>query len=91
MWEDPQQRMIQEQLDSMRDDEIMELQKKANKSQNDEERLRILMKEQEFSRQLQREHMVVQSGTSEVDSMSEEDFSNIPDRFVNFLEFFKLI
>ena len=87
MWEDPQQRMIQEQLDSMRDDEIMELQKKANKSQNDEERLRILMKEQEFSRQLQREHMVVQSGTSEVDSMSEEDFSNIPDRFVNLLKF----
>ena len=38
MWEDPQQRMIQEQLDSMRDDEIMELQKKANKSANDEER-----------------------------------------------------
>ena len=38
MWEDPQQRMIQEQLDSMRDDEIMELQKKPNKSANDEER-----------------------------------------------------
>ena len=37
------------------------------------------MKEQEFSRQLQRE--LVQSGTSEVDSMSEEDFSNIPDRW----------
>ena len=38
MWEDPQQRMIQEQLDSMRDDEIIELKNKPNKTPKDEER-----------------------------------------------------
>ena len=42
-------------------------------------RLKILISEQEFSRALQKEHMV-QSGTSEIESLSEEDFSNIPDR-----------
>jgi len=43
-------------------------------------RLKILISEQEFSRALQKEHMV-QSGTSEIESLSEEDFSNIPDRY----------
>ena len=38
LWEDPQQRMIQEQLDSMRDDEIIELKNKPNKTPKDEER-----------------------------------------------------
>ena len=38
MWEDPQQRLIQEQLDSMRDDEIIELKNKPNKTPKDEER-----------------------------------------------------
>jgi hypothetical protein len=38
MWEDPQQRLIQEQLDMMRDEEIIELEQKPNKSALEEER-----------------------------------------------------
>ena len=38
MWEDPQQRLIQEQLDMMRDEEIVELQQKQNKTVAEEER-----------------------------------------------------
>jgi len=37
-----------------------------------------LLQEQAFSRQLQKE--LIQSGTSEIESYSEEEFSNIPDR-----------
>ena len=43
MWEDPQQRMIQEQLDSMRDDEIIELKNKPNKTPKDEERYDLIL------------------------------------------------
>ena len=39
MWEDPQQRLIQEQLDMMRDEEIIELQEKPNKTAAEDERL----------------------------------------------------
>lgn len=41
-------------------------------------RLKVLLSEQAFSRQLQKG--LVQSGTSEIESYSEEEFSNIPDR-----------
>ena len=39
MWEDPQQRLIQEQLDMMRDEEIIELQQRTNKTAAEDERL----------------------------------------------------
>ena len=41
-------------------------------------RLKALIREQAFSRQLHKE--LVASGTSEIESYSEEEFSNIPDR-----------
>ena len=40
--------------------------------------MKALLAEQAFSRQLQKG--LVQSGTSEIESYSEEEFSNIPDR-----------
>ncbi|CAG5084656.1 Oidioi.mRNA.OKI2018_I69.PAR.g10703.t1.cds [Oikopleura dioica] len=78
MWEDPQQRLIQEQLDMMRDEEIIELQNKKNKTASENERLKVLMAEQEFSQRLKRDH--IPSGTSEIDSYSEEDVPDRPDR-----------
>ena len=63
----------------MRDEEIMELESKPNRTAGEEERLKALLEEQAFSQKLQKD-LVPQSGTSEIESYSEEEFSNVPDR-----------
>ena len=63
----------------MRDEEIMELESKPNRTAGEDERLKALLEEQAFSQKLQKD-LVPQSGTSEIESYSEEEFSNVPDR-----------